>query len=167
VLPLIRTLYDITLLRKGPEAIPPAWLLLVPVTGLWTFSMLAAAALIDRYDESVVAMNFFSAVIGLLCYAAVVAASGRGTRMVQTIAAVIGCGTLIFMAAIAEYVLLQPILGEDVSADLATLINLWSVPVEGHIIARAIDRHWYIGILIAMGVFVLQLVVLNYLSTSR
>ena len=27
---------------------------------------------------------------------------------------------------------------------------LWSVPVEGHIIARAIDRHWYLGIAIAV-----------------
>jgi len=39
------------------------------------------------------------------------------------------------------------------------------VPVEGHIIARAIDRHWYVGIVIAVGVFIFQYVI-NLLLTS-
>ena len=167
MLPLIRTLFDITLLRKGPEAIPRAWFLLVPIIGLWSFAVLAAVALIDQYDESIVALDAMSAVVGVLCYATVVVASGRGTRMMQTIAAVIGCGALIFMASVAGYFVLHPIIGENASSLLATLIQLWSVPVEGHIIARAIDRHWYVGILIAMGVFVLQLMVYSLLATSH
>jgi hypothetical protein len=167
VLPLIRTLFDITLLRKGPEAIPRAWFLFLPIIGLWSFAVLAAVALIDQYDESIVALDSMSAAVGVLCYATVVVASGRGPRMMQTIAAVIGCGALIFMASVAGYFVLHPIVGENVSSLIATLIQLWSVPVEGHIIARAIDRHWYVGILIAMSVFVLQLMVYSLVATSH
>jgi hypothetical protein len=43
---------------------------------------------------------------------------------------------------------------------------LWSVPVEGHIIARAMGRHWYIGILIAITVFVLQFVIYSAMSAT-
>lgn len=167
MLPLIRTLFDITLLRKGPEAIPRAWFLFVPIIGLWSFAVLSAVALIDQYDESSVALDTFGATIGVLCYAAVIVVSGRGKRMAQTIAAIIGCGALIFLAFVAEYALLDPLLGDRVSSLLANLILLWSVPVEGHIIARAIDRHWYIGILIAMGVFVLQLFAYSLMTTSN
>jgi hypothetical protein len=37
------------------------------------------------------------------------------------------------------------------------LIWLWSIPVEGHIIARTIDRQWVIGFLIALAVLFAQL----------
>jgi len=38
--------------------------------------------------------------------------------------------------------------------------------VEGHIIARAIECHWYIGIVIAIAVFVLQYVIYNAVSAT-
>jgi hypothetical protein len=49
---------------------------------------------------------------------------------------------------------------------VANLILLWSVPVEGHIIARAISRHWYIGVLIAIAVFVLQYILYNAVASE-
>ena len=52
VLPLIRTLFDIALLRKGPDAIPRSSLLLLMAVGLWLFSSLAGLALIDRFEEA-------------------------------------------------------------------------------------------------------------------
>jgi multisubunit Na+/H+ antiporter MnhG subunit len=57
---------------------------------------------------------------------------------------------------VASYLLLTPILGNDIAVVLATLFIFWSVPVEGHIIARAIERDWYLGIAIAMLVFIAQ-----------
>ena len=82
-------------------------------------------------------------------------------------AAIIGCGAIILLAFVVGYAVLDPLLGDGVSSAIANLIMLWSVPVEGHIIARAIDRHWYIGILIAVGVFVLQLFIYDLMTTSN
>ena len=164
--PLIRTLFDIALLRKGPEDIPRSWVLFMMILALWLFSSLAALALIERFDESDFFLGLFSATIGILCYAALVVASGRSARLLQTISAILGCGALISLAFVAEYVLFLPFLGEVPTGIVANLILLWSVPVEGHIIARAIDRHWYIGILIAVIVFALQFVTYRVVTAA-
>ncbi len=156
MLPLVRTLFDIALLRRGPEHLPRSGVLLGMTITLWLVSVLAALALIDRFDESDFFLSVFSGLIGVLCYAGIVFLHGFPARMLQTVAAIIGVGALITLIFVAEYVLLSPLLGEANAGLVATLILFWSVPVEGHILARAIDRHWYIGILLAIMVFILQ-----------
>ena len=77
-------------------------------------------------------------------------------RIVPILSAIIACGAILTLLFVAAYVLLNPFLGNDIAAVIATLIIIWSVPVEGHIIARGIEQHWYIGIVIAMIVFTAQ-----------
>ena len=102
--------------------------------------------------------------VGLACYAMTVVAAGFPARVLQTLAAILGCGALISFAFVAEYVLFTPFLGQTITGVVAQLILLWSVPVEGHIIARAIDRHWYVGIVIAIIVFVLHYVIFRLMT---
>ena len=167
MLSLVSTLLDIALLRKGPDAIPRSWILLAMTVGLWLFSSLAGLALIARIDESDFLLGLFGGLVGIILYATIVVVSGHGDRLLQTVTAVIGCGALIFLAFLAEYVLFTPFVGERITWLVANLILLWSIPVEGHIIARAIDRHWYIGILLALAVFVLQLVMYSFITQVR
>ena len=164
--PLIRTLFDITLLRKGPDAIPQSGLLLAVVVALWVLSSLVGLALIDRFDETDFFLGLFSGIAGIACYAAVVVLGGFGSRLTQTLTALVGCGALIFLVFVAQYVLFRPIAGDVVTGLVANLILLWSVPVEGHIIARAIDRHWYTGILIAIAVFILQYILYSLVAPA-
>jgi hypothetical protein len=166
VLPLVRTLFEIVLLRKGPDSIPRSAVLFSMILGLWLLSALVVLALIEQFDESDFLLNLFAGLVGVLCYAAVVVISGHSSRVLQTISAVLGCGALISLAFVAEFVLFTPFLGQSITGIVAQLILLWAVPVEGHIIARAIDRHWYVGILIAISVFVLQFVIYNVMSSS-
>ena len=166
MLPLVKTLMEIVLLRKGPDSIPRSAVLLIMIVVLWLFSSLAVLALIEQFDESDFLLGLFTALVGILCYAAVVVISGHSPRVLQTVSAVLGCGALISLAFVAEFVLFTPFLGQSISGIVAQLILLWSVPVEGHIIARAIDRHWYVGILIAISVFVLQFVIYNIVSVA-
>jgi len=133
---------------------------------LWFFSSLVVLALIEQFDESDFLLGLFTALVGILCYAAVVVISGHPSRVLQAVSAVLGCGALISLAFVAEFVLFTPFLGQSITGIVAQLILLWAVPVEGHIIARAIDRHWYVGILIAISVFVLQFVIYNVMSSS-
>lgn len=156
MLPLIRTLFDITLLRKGPEDIPRSWLLLYITVALWLFAILAAAALIENFDGRDVLIAVVSLLIGVFCYMAVLLVTGHSSRSLQAASAIIGCGALISLAQIAELVIFAPFLGTVLTDLVAWLLLFWSVPVKGHIIARAIDSHWYIGIVIAMAIFLLQ-----------
>lgn len=93
---------------------------------------------------------------GIAFYAAIIFVAGYGHRLLAAISTIIACGSLITLAFVAEMVLLEPVLGGDVAGLLATLIIFWSVPVEGHIIASTIERHWFLGIAIAMLAFIMQ-----------
>ncbi len=166
MLPLIKALVDIILLRSGPDSIPRSILVLVMALGLWLFAWLAGLALIEWIDETDFLLGLFTGWGGFLTYAVVVAASGHSGRMTQTLAAIVGCGALLLLAYVTESVLLRPFLGDRMTDLASGLTLLWSIPVEGHIIARAIDRHWYIGILIAIGVFFLQTVVYGRVMTA-
>jgi hypothetical protein len=63
-------------------------------------------------------------------------------------------------------VLFRPFLGAGAAGVVAALIILWSVPVEGHIISRAIQQHWFVGIAIAVAAFILQLGFQSVLSAQ-
>ncbi|MGI9234060.1 MAG: hypothetical protein ACR2RD_10555, partial [Woeseiaceae bacterium] len=125
--------------------------------------MTVATAELDQTDFVI---GSVTGIAGLLCYAAVVMFSGRGARLLQTLTALLGCGTLLSLIFIVGNVVLPPLLSENASNLIVTLILLWTVPVEGHIISRAIERHWYIGVMIAMTIFIFQLVLYSILDPS-
>ena len=165
MLPLIKALFDIVLLRKGPDSMPRSVLVLAMALSLWLFAWLAALSLLEWIDETDFMLGLFTTWGGFLTYAIVVAGSGHTGRLTQTLTAIIGCGSLLLLAYVTESVLLRPFFGDRLTELAAGLTLLWSIPVEGHIIARALDRHWYIGILIAIGVFFLQAVVYGRVMT--
>ena len=161
---LIKLLFDITLLRKGPEDIPASAVLFAFILALWLFSGLAGVVLIASFDETQFLLGLFTGLVGIICYASVVVLSGQSARLLQTVSAIVGCGALISLAVVAEYVLFLPFLGQIPTSIIATLIVFWSVPVKGHIIARAIGRHWYIGIAIAIAIFSLQFAITDFIG---
>ena len=164
VLPLIRTLFDILLRRKGPEDIPRSVVLLFMTLGLWVFAQLISLALIERVDDADFLNEIFSLLLAVIYYSAIVVIAGHGQRVLQTITAVIGCGALLALSFTAVFVFFGQFAGAAGLELIVYLYLMWSVSIEGHIIARAIDRHWYIGILIALAAFVLQL--FTYISTT-
>lgn len=157
MLALLETLFDIIRLRKGPDAIPYSWPLTLIALLLWLLSGLVIMLMTAELDDQDYLVSTFTGVVGLACYASVVVLSGYTPRLLQTLTAILGCGALIGFMYIAGAVFLTPFLGANIANIAVTLILLWSIPVEGHIIARAIDRHWYLGIAVAMAVFIFQL----------
>ena len=153
---LIRTLFDIVTIRKGPDSIPYSWPLLYASVLLWFFPLVVANVLVPNFRGAVVAVSVASWIVSLLCYALVIMLAGFKSRSVQALTAIIGCGALIFLAQVAGLIFLTPFLGAALAQIFIWLLLFWSVHVKGHIIARTINREWYVGFLIAIGVFVLQ-----------
>ena len=166
LLPFLRTLFDIALLRKGPEHIPRSLVLLLLAIALWFFAVLCQLALIEQFSEADFLLEIFSALLAVTCYAAVVVGFGLAPRLLQTVTALLGCGAILAFAFMVAYVLLLPFVGRAVMALIVWFIVLWSVSVKGHIIARAINRHWYLGLAIAVSIFVLQHAVHVYLTAT-
>ena len=164
MLPLIQTLFDIALLRKGPEHIPRSTALLIVVIGLWLFAVLVQMALIERIDEADFFYELFSALVGVISYSAVVIGFGQAPRLTQTITAILGCGALLAIIFTVGYVVLQAVGVPALMFIMVWAIVLWSLSIKGHIIASAIGRHWYLGLAIAVSVFILQHVVHAYIS---
>lgn len=172
MLALLRTLFDIVRLRKGPDAIPYSWFACLVTLLLWLFVSLSTTMATPGMDDQDFLYATFTGVVGLAAYATIVVTSGHTPRLLQTVTAIIGSGALIgFMFLVASTLLpplfaLLPFPGQSAVNVVVTLILLWSIPVEGHIIARAIDRHWYLGIAVAMAVFVFQLYLYSALNPN-
>ena len=155
---LIQTLVDITFLRKGPEDIPHSALLLYLCVGLWLAGLVAMTVLVPSATASAAWISLASWVLGMMIYVSILNVMGRLGRATQTLAALAGCGAMITFAMLAILLLMTPLVGSNPANLGAILVLFWSVPVKGHIIARAIEQHWYVGIAIAMSIFIIQFV---------
>jgi len=166
VLSLIRTLVAIILLRKGPEALPQASVVFVISVGMWLLAGITALVLVENYTGNTLLLGTVIGAVGFIIYALLINAAGKGERLLQALTAIIGCGAIFSFAILICEALLPYVLGTEHVQAIITLIWLWSVPVEGHIVARAIDRLWYVGFVAASTVLVVQLFLLASLGPS-
>lgn len=97
-------------------------------------------------------------------FATLLMSFGHRDRVLQTLTAIIGCGALVTIAMLVSLVLLTPYLGLRIAYFVVYLVLAWSVLVKGHIVARAMDWHWYPGIGVAMATLLVQLVFTNSMS---
>ena len=164
MLALFKTLLDIVSLRQGPDAMPYSWVLCLFALLLWMLSGAAITATSEQMTDQDFLVGTFTGVAGLAAYASIIVAMGKTPRLLQTVTAILGCGALLSFLFVAAGAVLSLFLSENATNLIVTLVLLWSIPVEGHIISRAIDRHWYIGIVIAMTVFIFQLYLYAFLS---
>jgi hypothetical protein len=153
---LLRTFFDIILLRKGPQDVPNSLVVMLLSFGMLLLATFSSAVLIKPAGGESVLLSFLTSLLGYVFYGSVLMVAGFLNRLGQTISSVMACGSILTVLMVFAYVMLSPFLGARIAALVATLILFWSVPVKGHIIARAIDRHWYLGIAISMAIFVLQ-----------
>ena len=144
------------MLRKGPEQVPDSWLVFLFSLFMMQFTSFVAATLINLGENYSHLLTFITHMLGIGIYGAILFATGFFHRFVPILSAVIACGSILTLLFVASYVMLKPFLGGEIAIIIATLIIIWSVPVEGHIIARGIEQHWYVGIVIAMIVFSVQ-----------
>lgn len=159
VLALLRIWFDIIRLRKGPDAVPRSPVVFALAVALWLASGITLVLMFERFDMKDFIVGVLTSVIGLVCYAAILNFFSRAERLLQTLSAIIGCGALLTIAFAAGSALLTPLVGAGLTGNIVFLILLWSVPVEGHIISRAIGQHFFIGLVFALTVLFLQLYV--------
>ncbi len=155
---LLKTFIDIILLRKGPEHVPDSAFVLGFAVALLLAATAASGGLAQAADGDNTLMSLVSSLLGYLLYWIVLALTGFGRRLVPTLAAIMACGSILTLGMIVALIIVTPLLGGAPAATVVWLILIWSVSVKGHIIARAIERHWYTGMAIALSIFILQYV---------
>jgi hypothetical protein len=144
------------LLRKGPQDVPNSLVVMLMSFGMLLFATVTSTVLIKPTGGESVLLSFVTSLLGYGFYGSVLMVTGFLNRFGQTISSIMACGSILTVLMVFAYVMLSPFLGARIAALVATLVLFWSVPVKGHIIARAINRHWYLGIAISMTIFILQ-----------
>ena len=158
VLTLFKTLVEVILLRKGPEDVPHSSVLFVIVTTIWLLVGVVDVMTIETVKgPGLFFVDLILAFVGLACYAIVVNAFGKRVRLMRCITTILGCSIVFSVVLLGGRAVLPLLLTENELVWAVQLIWFWSIPVEGHIIARTIERQWVIGFLIALAVLFAQL----------
>ena len=155
VLVLLKTYFEMILLRRGPDAVPASWLVLSASVGILGVGWVIQVGLAENADPRVLSIGFVAYLLTLVFFGAIVYLYGHSRRLLQTLSSIIACGSIIAVVAALVAELLAPLIGREALV-LQYLMWLWSVPVKGHIIARAIQQHWFIGFAFAISAFLLR-----------
>ncbi len=113
--------------------------------------------IVDTYDGQALLVYLILTTFGFGLYAVVVKVFERSERLLRALTAILGCGAIFGVALFAGRYVLMTFLAVEEAPLFSELILMWSILVEGHIIARTIDRQWIIGFLIALAVLIGQL----------
>jgi len=98
-------------------------------------------------------------------YYVILLINGFAPRFVQSMTAMLGADVLLTLIYTVVYLVLLVLADRSSALVMILLISYWSVPVQGHIIARAIQRHWLIGIGIAIVAHLLMLTVYRAIAS--
>jgi hypothetical protein len=156
--PLVRLailVRDICQLRRGPEEIPYSMRLLVVLIG----ASLAIDVLSERVlgGHDALARSLVSTTLVLtLCWVAL-AVRGLVNRYVQTASALVACSIVFSLLVLPLAMLAGPMPSDASLTPLQTLlvwamfaIFVWSVLVDAHIIRRALDAPFGLGVALAL-----------------
>lgn len=165
VLALIQTLFAIMRLRKGPDAIPHSQVLLLIVIAMWVATDIVSVAASSEVAMDRRVVGWFVSLIALAVFSLIVGFYGRRERLLQMITAIIGCAA-IFTVVLTVIIGVSSNLTGDSPMQLGFYMSvfavmLWSVIVEGHILARTIEQPRIVGVMISLSVFLMQLYLLE------
>lgn len=160
MLALLEAFFQILMRRRGPEDLPSSGFLLAVTLGGYVLAQLPVAALL--YGWTVRGVLAVAADVALLsgAYWVLLSATRLIGRYRQTVTALLGTGMLLSLPQ-APLVLLskftatagQPAIGP--TAGLLALL-IWSVVVQAHVTARALSTSFVIGLVVAVGYFILS-----------
>ena len=145
---------------------PASFIVLAYAFGLLLLSFFCSAILMSDSGVDDLGTSFFVSIASYVLYSIVLFVNGYSRRLLPTISSIMACGSLLTIIQVAAQIFLGPFLSVNLTFIVAWLIEIWKIPVKGHIIARAIGQHWYFGIVIAMTIFVMQYAAYQALISS-
>jgi len=147
---LLKTVFDILLLRKGPDSLPRSWAVFYAALGSSVLMSMIATVIVFPDVVPMHDVTALLAVLNVTFYFLVLYGAGYPARALQSLTAVLSVDAMLTVIYVTGFLIINIVAGRPTALSIAVIVSLWSVPVEGHIIARAIERPWGIGIGFAM-----------------
>ncbi len=158
--PLLQLFIDIAFHRRGPEHVPAASVLLVLVLSSAVIVQVGSLLALNFTLPRAVTETALHLAMTLGTYALVLTLRGHGSRVLQTATALLGTATLLGLCMLPVATWMHAGLQAQAVAPLATLaffvLLVWSVDITGWVLSRALDAHYAMGVLIAVGVIILD-----------
>lgn len=152
---LLKTILDILLLQKGPDSLPRSWpafytALVASVLVSMVATVVVFPDIVPMHD-----ITLLLAILNVTFYFLVLYIAGYPARILQSLTAVLSVDAMLTVIYLGVFLAVNLLADRSAALSLAVLVSFWSVPVEGHIIARALGRHWAVGITIAIVSYIL------------
>lgn len=149
---IVRTCWEICLLRQGPQVFPRSWLLFAVM--LAAYLVMDAILFVAQGTRgfAILCQTLFDTALLAAFLALVLGLWQKLERFNQTAVALFGTGTLIMIAAVpVSLAAILPHLAsmQYVAEVLIYGILAWSILVTAHVIRHALDTKLFIGIIIA------------------
>lgn len=148
---LVRVIWQIATLQRGPQVLPASSLLLWLALGAHWLSGVALAAFSLPFGSALL-----SALVGTLVMAGLVHAllvlHRRPARFVQTLTALAACETLlgvIGIPVVAGFAVEGTM--REVASLIALLMLVWNIAIAGHIFRHAVEVSRGVSLLFAIG----------------
>ncbi len=160
---LVRLLWEICRLRKGPQDLPAVPVLVSLTLGadlvLSSLGRAMAATPLQALRESAVGLGAMVAFLFI-----VLAARGRRARFVQTVSAAAGTDAVITALLLVPMALARlGVLPGEILNGVVLLAIIWMVTVLAHVLRHALDVTMGIGVLLTVGYFVAAIALQQYL----
>ena len=147
--PIISAFWQIMVLRQGPEDLPDSRFLLGLAAGACLLVTVLGVVLLYP-PQALVPLVIINMGVPVLWATSLLALFGLRGRTVRTLAALLGTAAILNVFALVFAGL--PI---QIRTIPLLLILLWSIAVDGHILARGLSRSFGIGVALAVVSFLI------------
>lgn len=165
---IVKTLFNICLLRKGPEDLPCDMSLMMFLIGLSLAVSVWLGAII--YDLQIAGLSSVAGLFFSFVFAKILLLKNP-ERFIQTFCAMMGAVTLINLISVPA---VYPLSNEELNENLVLIFGLlsfglfiWIVVVYGFIFSRAIASTLGHGVAISVGYALLNIIILQLFLAGR
>lgn len=166
MLTLLKTFLDIAILRKGPDALPAAWLVLYVAVALWLAGIIVMALIVPGLGIADLLPSIVGWASSMLLFALVIAVAGYSNRLPQSLAAIAGAGAVVLYAQVAAVAVLLPTAGAQMGNLAVQVLLLWAVFVKGYIVSATIGIRPLLGVAISFIVYIMRELVTYSISPA-
>ena len=167
---IVRTCWQICLLRQGPQVFPRSWMLCVILLLVYMAADVVLFVAQGLRGRGLLPELLLDTALLLAFFALVLAIWQKLERFNQTLSALLGTNTIIMLVAVPLSLLatlLPASAGTQVVGVLLWVVLAWNVLVTGHILRHALHTWLTLGIVIAGTYVVLNLVMFSVLFPMR
>ena len=144
---------------------PKSWLVFYVVLVISIFISIATREIVTNGVDTKHDISLILTIINAIFYFLVILIAGYSGRYLQSLTAIFGVDAIITTIYLVGIIVVRQFADDTITLSFVWLITGWSVAVEGHIISRAIERPWAIGIAIAVASYILLLFTYWQLAT--